>query len=172
MLGHTERRGKEKIKMFLCLSDEPVQVHCGMFGWKHSTCLNPSYFLCLLQPSSSSPSSCQINKAFRISGDVAPHWFTDCQPATNHSIPVSTYNSSVSVSPSLLSSLCYSTFLTLCSPTLRLPLLFFFFPATALRFLTCCIYFIISFDTPTSSCRHLMLPSPPPTFCSLYICPH
>ncbi|PWA33726.1 hypothetical protein CCH79_00007458 [Gambusia affinis] len=25
MLGHTERRGKEKIKMFLCLSDEPVQ---------------------------------------------------------------------------------------------------------------------------------------------------
>ncbi|MEQ2193795.1 hypothetical protein XENOCAPTIV_014132 [Xenoophorus captivus] len=49
---------------------------------------------------------------------MAPSRYTDCQPTTNHSIPVSTYNSSVSVFPSRLSSLCFSTFLTLCSPSL------------------------------------------------------
>lgn len=60
-------------------------------------------FLSLTQPLlppvclSLSPPSCQIKKAFRISRDPAPHWFTDCQPPTNHSIPVSTYNSSVTL---------------------------------------------------------------------------
>lgn len=46
-------------------------------------------------PVSVAPPSFQINKAFRFSRDPTPHWFTDCQPSTNHSIPVSTYNSSL-----------------------------------------------------------------------------
>lgn len=107
-------------------------------------------FLSLTQPLlppvclSLSPPSCQIKKAFRISRDPAPHLFTDCQPPTNHSIPVSTYNSSVTLSlTSHLSSLCFSTShspltvcivsLTLCSPLLFLSLCYFAFSLFSLH---------------------------------------
>lgn len=124
-----------------------------------------------------SPPSCQINKAFRVSRDLAPHWFTDCQPSTNHSIPVSTYNLAFSRPPrSLLSSQCFcmSHFLpvTVSTPCLSpssfcypLPLCFlhlsnyiFLLPVTLLLpvpdFLTSYSFshFLHSHSSP--SCRH------------------
>lgn len=151
-------RGEKKRdqNVSLCLSDEPIQVHCGMSGWKHSPCLNTSYFLCLLQPSSSSPSSCQINKAFRISRDVAPRWFTDCHPTTNHSIPVRTYNSSVFRLPHLFfHHSVFSTRLTLRSPSFPDFSSLATFPFAILRFLTCyMLFFCFCFF----SILHLLVP--------------
>lgn len=136
---------------------------------------NHFFHLCVCQ--SVSPPSCQINKAFRISRDPAPHSFTDCQPPTNHSIPVSTYNSSLTLCLLHLISHHYVslhlTHLLLFASSLLLCALLFYFCRVTLHFpcshFTCfffnfCYSHFSSFSVSPlfmfSSCPHHLRPFP------------
>lgn len=148
-LRHTVRQKRSNCRIFPvflhCSSEEPLLLHCGGAGLKTCTPTPAPSSVCHNLP----PLLLHLAKLTRLLGSPETRHLADLPtvtPTTNHSLPVSTYNSSVS--PSLLSSPCFSTFLCvllvsqLCASRYFSCSSFFFF---WLIHYFCCFRFLLSF---------------------------